>query len=101
MSYTSILSERAHRELSNAWKWYEKRQPGLGDRFKEIVFKKLKVLEKDPSKGMQRKSPYREAVIKVFSYLIIYRIEIKSKQIFVQSIFHTRRNPKKKYRLKS
>ena len=100
MSYTTVLSERAHKELHKVWEWYEKRQEGVGDRFKGAVFKRLKQIELDPAKGLQRKHPYREAIVKVFPYLIIYRIEQKSKLVFVDSIFHTRRNPKKKYRSK-
>lgn len=101
MSYVSVLSERAHKELITAWGWYEERQSGLGDRFKDAVFKKLRQVEIDPVKGLQRKYPYREIIVKVFPYLIIYRIEQKNKQIFVHSIFHTSRNPNKKYHSKS
>ncbi|HSQ43817.1 MAG TPA: hypothetical protein VLM16_02400 [Ginsengibacter sp.] len=32
-SFTSILSSRAQKEITQAWSWYEERQQGLGDRF--------------------------------------------------------------------
>jgi len=98
MTWVAVLSERAQRELVESWAWYEDKQLGLGDRFKDAVFKKLRQLEEDHARGLQRNPVYREAIIKTFPFLIIYRVEKKSCQIFIQSIFHTRRNPKKKYR---
>ena len=98
MRYTSVFSETALNELSEFWLWYEYKVFGLGDRFKEAVFNKLNEIEIDPTKELQRKYPYREAIVKVFPYLIVYRIDEENKQIFIQSIFHTRRNPRKKYR---
>ena len=97
MSYTSILSRNALAELSDAWRWYEDRQEGLGDRFKDAVYKSIAQIEESPTKGIKRKDPYREAIVRIFPFLIIYRIETKTKQIFVHSIFHTRRNPREKY----
>jgi plasmid stabilization system protein ParE len=98
MSYSSVLSERARKELQHSWEWYEDRQTGLGDRFVKTVFEKLKQIEDNPAKGMQRNGKYREATIKIFPYLIIYRIETEDNCVFVHSVFHTSRNPKKKYR---
>ncbi len=98
MSYVTVLSERAGKELQESWEWYEDRQPGVGDRFMKAVSEKLKQLEQDPTGGIKRNKIYREALLKVFPYLIIYRIESADNLIFVHSIFHSRRNPKKKYR---
>jgi hypothetical protein len=41
MSFTPILSERAQLELLEAWKWYEDKQTGLGDKFKKELYGKL------------------------------------------------------------
>lgn len=60
--------------------------------------KAMYVLEEHPAKGMQRHTTYREAIVKVFPFLIIYRIEDADNCIFVHSIFHAHRNPRKKYR---
>ena len=98
MKYTSILSERATKELKDSWEWYEGRQTGLGDRFVDTFFEKLRQIEENPTKGIPRNSPYREALIKIFPYIIIYRILETENCIFVHSVFHAHRNPKKKYR---
>jgi plasmid stabilization system protein ParE len=98
MSYSIELLLRARQELLAAWEWYEDKQPGLGDRFKEQVFKSILNIEKHPDRYPERTKNYREASVKIFPYLIIYRIRKRKKHIAVVSVFHTRRNPRKKYR---
>jgi hypothetical protein len=83
--------------MYEAWSGTRYASPGLGDRFKETVLQKLEPIENDATKGLLRKPPYREAIVEIFPYLIIYRLEPVDKQIFVQSIFHSKRNPRKKY----
>ena len=97
MSYTTILLARAKNELLEAWIWYEERQTGLGDKFKNEVYKRIHEIEEQLTKYKERIKPYRETTIKIFPYLIIYRINKKEKLVIVSSIFHGKRNPKKKY----
>jgi hypothetical protein len=75
-----IISSRAQKEMAESWAWYEDRLAGLGDRF--------------PT----RFKSYKEAPVPTFPFLLIYRISKKSNLIRVVSVFHTSRNPKKKYR---
>ena len=72
--YSSILSSRAQKEIAQAWEGYEDRQPGLGDRFlKETIFQ-FKKIEQSPNKYPTRFKTYKEAMISVFPYLVIFRI---------------------------
>ncbi len=98
MIFVSVLSERAYSELLEAWEWYEDKQEGLGDRFKDQIFISLNNIEKNPFKGTQRKQSFREVPVKTFPYIIIYRIESETSRIYVDSVFHTSRNPGKKYK---
>lgn len=98
MTYSIILSDRAEKELIDAWTWYEDRLDGLGDRFLNDVTNRLRQIETDPSKGHSHKRPYLEVSLQTFPYLIIYRVNKSKKLIFISSIFHTKRNPKKKYK---
>jgi len=68
MTYKSEFLPRARKELMDAWDWYAERRKG-----------------------------FRETKINVFPYLIIYRIQKRKKIVAISSIFHTSRNPKKKY----
>lgn len=97
MNYKVELLPRARKELLDAWDWYDDRWTGLGDRFMREVEKKLEQIEKAPERYAERKKGFRETKIKVFPYLIIYRLQKRKKIIAVSSIFHTSRNPRKKY----
>lgn len=96
MSYTVLLLSKARRELSLAFDWYEERQYGLGDRFAAAVMHKLSLIEKDPLRYPKRIKNYREAIVPVFPYLIVYRVHTRSRIVAVVSIFHARRAPRRK-----
>jgi mRNA-degrading endonuclease RelE of RelBE toxin-antitoxin system len=99
MSYTSEFLLRARSELLAAWEWYEDKQEGLGDRFKKEVYDKISQIEITPERYPQRKKNFYEARLKIFPYLIIFRFQKQRKIIAIVSVFHTSRNPKRKYRL--
>ena len=92
-----ILSKRATKEVTNAWKWYEERQLGLGDRFFHTLMKQLIILEKYPDRYSYKFRLYRETSLPFFPFIIIYKINKRQKRVLVASIFHMSRNPMKKY----
>jgi plasmid stabilization system protein ParE len=96
MSYKVEFLPRARRELLAAWDWYDDKWSGLGDRFLREVERKVQQIEKTPERYPERKKGFRETPIKVFPYLIVYRIQKRKKIVAISPIFHTRRNPKKK-----
>jgi len=98
LSYSSILSSRAEKEIAISWDWYEERQQGLGDRFLNEVISRIRDIEKTPERYPTKHKSYKEVSIPTFPYLIIYRINNKKKSIRVVSVFHTSQSPKKKYR---
>jgi len=97
MSYSLVLSERALNDLVEAWEWYDYKQEGLGDKFKATIYKSLNTIKLNPEIGTIRKRSYRDIVVARFPYIIIYRVDKRSKTIFIATIFHTGRNPLKKY----
>ncbi len=98
MTYTIEFLLKARLELIEAWEWYEDRQPGLGDRFKNEVYNCIRIIEQHPERYPERRKNYNEALVKVFPCLVIYRIHKRKKSVAIVSVFHTSRNPKKKYR---
>ncbi len=93
-----IISKRAQKEITISFLWYEGKQELLGDRFVEEVYDVLGKIEKYPKRYAVKKPPYHETILKIFPFLIIYRYSEVSKEIFISSVFHFSRNPKKKYR---
>lgn len=97
MIYQSEYSERAQRELLDAYLWYEEQQKGLGDRFISEVFKVVNRIEKARETYPKKIHLFRETKTNTFPFLVIYRVSKKEKRLIITSIFHTSRNPWKKY----
>jgi plasmid stabilization system protein ParE len=98
MSNNAFLQlHKAQIEILEAWEWYEDQQPGLGDRFKQEVAKKINAIVENPF-HFPAKGKYREAHTDVFPYLIIFKFDQNKKMISIVSVFHTSRHPKRKYR---
>jgi len=96
MIKTFLLLRKAQIEVLDAWEWYEDRQPGLGDRFKDDVAKKIDAIVDNPL-HYALKGKYHEAKTDVFPYLIIFRIEKRNNIIIIVSVFHMSRHPKRKH----
>ena len=76
--YSSILSSRAAKEIEDSWNWYEDRQEGLGDRFVKEVIDCIKKIELNPERYACRHKTYRETLINIFPFSIIYRTNKKN-----------------------
>lgn len=98
MSYSIILHPEAIKELQNAYEWYEQVQTGLGDKFLKAVENSIQSIEFQPESFSKKKKQYREIVVDNFPYVIIFEIFKKAKEVFILSIFHTKRNPSIKYK---
>ena len=96
MNFSATFLFKARKELLEAWVWYEDREPGLGDKFTEQVFSIVKIIEQFPDRYPERHKRYREALVRIFPYIIIYRIQQRKKMVVSVFVFHTRRNTKKK-----
>jgi hypothetical protein len=68
----------------------------LGEKLLLIFDSAIKVLEESSEIFARKHKHYRELLIPVFPYAIIYRLE--NKNVYVTSFFHTKRNIKKKYK---
>jgi ParE toxin of type II toxin-antitoxin system, parDE len=84
-------------ELTDDVEWYEERSAGLGNRFLEYVNKKMQDLVIHPERYPVKKGNYREALIQVFPYIIVYEYLKEKNIVFVSYVFHAKRNPSLKY----
>ena len=97
MSYTISIHHEAELEYDVAYNWYAQQQQGLEERFFEAVSKKFQQITAGPELYSVKNSTSREAIVNGFPYVIIYRINKKTRTINVIAIHHTSRKPKKKY----
>jgi hypothetical protein len=48
--------------------------------------------------GVKSRKNYRETTLKKFPYVVVYKLYIKRKIIFISSITHKSRHPENRYR---
>lgn len=94
--YPIIIKPRAVLMTKYAYDWYEAQKPGLGEEFiKELDTCYDKLQSHSEYFGKVKKN-FRQAVLKRFPYVIVY--EIIKNEVVVFAVFHTRRNPKFKFK---
>lgn len=98
MSYRIIFHPEADKEYRESFLWYETNEKNLGYKFEIAVEEKINVIANYPERFPKRKGNYREALINHFPYINVYRVNKRLKQIYISSLFHTSRNPIKKFR---
>ncbi len=98
MSYQLIFHPQAEEEYRNAYQWYELAQKGLGERFEKMVEKRLEQIVQYPENYHISKASYREVSTEVFPYTIVYKLNKRKKLIYISAVYHTKRNPLRKYR---
>ncbi len=96
-NYTIIFHPKAEKEYLESVIWYENSLIGLGQSFFTEIENALKQIQKKPLLFPQKNTQFREAVVKKFPYVIVYEIKEPIHQINILSVFHTKRNPKKKH----
>ena len=94
MKYKLEIKEEANLEMIEAYLYYEEQQKGLGERFFAQVDVYMDRIQTNPEHFPCKRSPYREAWIKKYPYLIIY--EIVENKVIVYSVFNTWQHPEKK-----
>lgn len=98
MIYRVIISPLSLNNWYNAWRWYEKKQKGLGDKFEEALLERLRMISDDPHRYTKVRKPYREIIVIGYPYQVLYTIDDKMKTVTIYSIWHISRNPKNKYK---
>jgi toxin ParE1/3/4 len=83
----------AELEADEAVIWYEEREAGLGQTFRESVEKAIESIQRHPTAfAVVHEKDVRRVLGNIFPYVIIYLVEPTA--ILVISVFHTSRDPK-------
>ena len=97
MAYRVIFHPEAEAELYESVIWYEEILNGLGGEFLKEVEKITHHLNLHPFIYSKRKKNYREAVLRKFPFIVVYKINSRNKEVHILSVFHTSQNQKKKH----
>lgn len=101
MNYRLDFHEDVENDSYEAYEWYENKTPGLGERYLVAVSKTLEQIAKNPEAfGERSHRGRREAPLNIFPYVIVYKIYKRNKAVFINSIHHTSKHPRKKIRNK-
>lgn len=92
MNYALVFRPEVREELTEAHRWYENQQLGLGDEFLDCVDEMLNRICRMPESYPVVHRDVRRAVIRRFPYAVYYRIV--SSRVIVIAIFHGRRDPR-------
>jgi len=96
--YRLLIKPRAIEMAKEAYDWYNEQQAGLGDLFLNELQDGYDKLESWPEACQRIKNNYRQLVLRTFPYVIVF--EIIKKEAVVYAVFHTSRNPNKKFKKK-
>lgn len=97
MSYRYVLHEIAQQDYEEALKWYADRNLQAAENFIIAVDKALQLICEHPTRWRNEYKHHYELGVKKYPFTIIYTIQHDQKLIAVSSIYHYKRNPKRKY----
>ncbi|MDE1192842.1 MAG: type II toxin-antitoxin system RelE/ParE family toxin [Arachidicoccus sp.] len=95
--YRLEIQSEAMLEMQQAYDWYEFQKNNLGNELLNEIENCFQKLEQYPHHYTKLNEYYRRIRTNRFPYLLIFEIEEKTKIIFIISLFHTSRKPKRKY----
>lgn len=94
MSYPVVVRKAAEAEAADAYRWYEERRAGLGERFADALQACLEQLALNP-KLQKRKGEFRHVLVDKFPYRVVFVFD--GGTVYVYEIRHTSRRPSKRY----
>lgn len=86
-----ISHPEADAELEAAARWYDERQPGLGDDFLNDFESTLNRISRDPQRPRLIQGQNRKLNFNRFPYAVVY--ELQPDQLCVKAIMHLHRRP--------
>ena len=99
MNYSYRLHPLIRKDYDEAYEWYEEKQKGSGERFIKAVRQTIEQIVLYPETyGRRSNKKFREAQVDYFPYLVVYKVNKQAGIIYISSIHHTKKHPRKKYR---
>jgi plasmid stabilization system protein ParE len=93
MSNQLEFTPRARDDAHEAYAWYERQSPGLGNRFLRHVDECIELIQANPELFEVVYKQYRRAIVRRFPYVVFYKHEVET--VRVHSIFQSAQNPLK------
>ena len=94
MGYKLIYAAEVYDDLQQTINWYNRAKSGLGSRFLKAVKEQLSNIKNNPFSFAIRYENVRCAKIKVFPYMVHYKIFPEINTVKITAVFSTDRDPK-------
>lgn len=91
MAFRLVVSDRAAREIGEAFEWYEDQLPGLGGQFVQMLDAQFAVFARSPALYPQTQRGVRRALLPRFPYSVFYAS--KGEIVSILAVVHTARSP--------
>jgi len=92
--YRLQILQKAREDMQKSAIWYDEQQQGLGNKFILEVVRSFRLIEANPLHYEEKFSKkFRFANVNIFPFVIVFKI--KGKEVIVNAVFHTSRNPKR------
>ncbi|MDQ6757157.1 MAG: type II toxin-antitoxin system RelE/ParE family toxin [Bacteroidota bacterium] len=98
MSYRIAYQQRAIMEYEVAATWYKERIKQAAEKFETAVNEKINLLRENPKRYRKTYLEFREIQLNKYPFNVIYLIDDIKMLVIISSIYHHKRNPKKKYK---
>jgi plasmid stabilization system protein ParE len=95
--YTITLRKRAAKEYLEAIAWYKERSLPAAENFVKEVNEAFIKIESEPAAYKNIYKHFYEIKLRKYPYAIVYFIDEGDSRIVISTIFHYKRNPKKKF----
>lgn len=93
MAHRLTVSDRAVREIGEAYEWYEEQVPGLGTEFVEDLEAQFDAIAESPRLYAATQRGVRRALLSRFPYGVFYAS--KGDIVSILGVVHTSRNPRR------
>lgn len=97
MSYQPVYEPAAFVEYKEAIAWYKGHSETAAKNFVIAVKTRLQEICEHPTRYRNLYKNFREASLSKFPYSIVFFVDDLNKIVVVSSVYHHKRNPKKKY----
>jgi toxin ParE1/3/4 len=94
--YNLVIKPRAIEMAKEAYNWYEEQQVGLGELFLKELDGSFGRAEQFPRVYAKIRKNFRQVLLTTFPYVVVF--EIFKNDVVVYAVFHTSRNPRKKFK---
>lgn len=89
--YAIVFFEDASKDVIAVKKWYNKKLPGLGERFEKYLDKTIEKLITHPFAFSVSFNKIRKVQLDKFPYLVFY--EVENNVVSVYGVIHAKRKP--------